>query len=121
MTTRTEYDLVVVGSGVNGMVCALLAAQQGLRVLLVEGYRSLGGGVRTEELTLPGFLHDVCSAVHPFGRCSPILRELHLEEEGLEWIDPTVPLAHPLLDQEAVLLHRDVARTAEELGRAGRV
>ena len=121
MTTRTEYDLVVVGSGVNGMVCALLAAQQGLRVLLIEGYRTLGGGVRTEELTLPGFLHDVCSAVHPFGRCSPILRDLKLEEEGLEWVDPAVPLAHPLLEQEAVLLHRDIARTAEELGRAGKV
>ena len=103
------------------MVCALLAAQQGLRVLLMEGYHSLGGGVRTEELTLPGFHHDVCSAVHPFGKCSPILRTLDLEGEGLEWIEPTVGLAHPLLDQEAVLLHREIKRTADELGRAGKV
>ena len=118
---NVEYDLAVVGSGINGMVCALLAAQQGLRVLLVESYRSLGGGVRTEELTLPGFRHDVCSAVHPFGRCSPILRELELEKEGLEWIDPTVPLAHPLLGEEAVLLHRDIDQTALELGRPGKL
>lgn len=116
-----DYDLTVVGSGVNGMVCALLAAQRGLRVLLVEGYRSLGGGVRTEELTLPGFKHDVCSAVHPFGRCSPVLRQLGLEEEGLEWVDPTAPLAHPLLGEEAVLLYKDVERTAAEIGRGGKL
>jgi phytoene dehydrogenase-like protein len=119
--SNVDYDLTVVGSGVNGMVCALLAAQRGLRVLLVEAYHSLGGGVRTEELTLPGFQHDVCSAVHPFGRCSPILRELGLENEGLEWVDPSVPLAHPLLGEEAVLLHSDIEETALELGRPGKV
>jgi phytoene dehydrogenase-like protein len=118
---NVEYDLTVVGSGVNGMVCALLAARRGLRVLLVEAYRSLGGGVRTEELTLPGFQHDVCSAVHPFGKCSPVLREIGLESEGLEWIDPPVPLAHPLLGEDAVLLHGDIETTARELGRSGKV
>ncbi|MFA5504619.1 MAG: NAD(P)/FAD-dependent oxidoreductase [Vulcanimicrobiota bacterium] len=116
-----QYDLIVVGSGVNGMVCALLAARQGLRVLLAEAYRSLGGGVRTEELTLPGFRHDVCAAVHPFGRCSPVLRSLELESEGLEWIDPPMPLAHPLPGEEAVLLHREIAKTAAELGPMGRI
>lgn len=102
------------------MVCALLAAQRGLSVALFESHHCLGGGVRTKELTLPGFHHDVCSAVHPFGRCSPILSSLELEKEGLEWIDPDVPVAHPLFDQEAVLLYRSVERTAEELGAGGK-
>jgi phytoene dehydrogenase-like protein len=103
------------------MVCALLAARHGLDVLLVEGHTSLGGGVRTKELTLPGFQHDVCSAVHPFGRCSPILRSLDLESEGLQWVDPEVPLAHPLLGEKSVLLYRSVEGTAAELGPFGRV
>lgn len=116
----TRYDLIVVGGAVNGMVCALLAAQQGLSVALFEAHHELGGGVRTKESTLPGFHHDVCSAVHPFGRCSPVLASLDLEKEGLEWIDAPVPAAHPLVNGEAVLLHRSVERTAEELGKGGR-
>lgn len=114
------YDVVVVGGGINGMVCALLAAQKGLKVLLLEAHSSMGGGVRTKELTLPDFRHDVCSAIHPFGRCSPVLRDLDLECEGLEWVDPEVPLAHPLLDGEAVLLHRSVEDTAAQMGRSGK-
>ncbi len=118
---QSKYDLVVVGSGVNGMVCALLAAQRGLSVLLTEGQASLGGGVRTRSLTLEGFRHDVCSAVHPFGRCSPVLRGLNLEAEGLEWIDPPAPVAHPMLGEDAVMLYRDLARTASEIGSMGGV
>lgn len=118
---QKKYDLIVVGSGVNGMVCALLGAQYGLDVLLLEGHESLGGGVRTKALTGEGFLHDVCSAVHPFGRCSPVLRSLSLETEGLEWVDPAAPVAHPLLDDDAILLYRDVDKTAQELGRGGRI
>ena len=116
---QSKYDLVVVGSGVNGMVCALLAAQRGMSVLLLEGQNSLGGGVRTRSLTLEGFHHDVCSAVHPFGRSSPVLRGLNLEDEGLEWVDPVAPVAHPMLGEEAVLLYQDLGRTAAELGPRG--
>lgn len=113
------YDVVVVGSGVNGMVAASLCAERGLSVLLLEGRESLGGGVRTEELTLPGFHHDVCSAIHPFGRSSPVLRSMGLERHGLEWIDPEVPLAHPIAGQPAVLLQRDIEATAESIGGRG--
>jgi phytoene dehydrogenase-like protein len=114
-----KYDVVVVGGGINGMVCALLAAERGLEVAILEGQPDLGGGVRTKELTLPGFHHDVCSAVHPFGRSSPVLRSLGLEDEGLEWVDPDVPLAHPLLGRDAVLLHRGIGETAADLGPRG--
>lgn len=113
------YDVVVIGSGVNGMVAASLCADRGLDVLLLEARSTLGGGVRTEELTLPGFRHDVCSAVHPFGRSSPVLAGLDLEQYGLEWVDPEVPLAHPLLGQPAVLLHNQVDQTAESIGGVG--
>ena len=112
------YDVVVVGSGVNGMVAASLCRDRGLRVLLLEGRSTLGGGVRTEELTLPGFRHDVCSAVHPFGRSSPVLQGMSLEEHGLSWVDPEVPVAHPLTGQPAVLLHRDIRETALSVGGA---
>ncbi len=108
---------MVVGAGVNGMVCALLAALDGYEVLLLEASSELGGGVRTRELTLPGFRHDICSTVHPFGRSSPVLRDLELEAEGLQWSDPPVPLAHPLLGEPAVLLERDIGKTAEQLER----
>lgn len=113
------YDVVVVGSGVNGMVAASLCRSRGLEVLLLEAQDTLGGGVRSKELTLPGFRHDVCSAVHPFGRSSPALRALELDRHGLEWIDPEVPLAHPLPGQPAVLLHQDLQATADSVGDAG--
>jgi phytoene dehydrogenase-like protein len=111
-----SYDVVVVGSGVNGMVAASLCRSRGLEVLLLESQDTLGGGVRTKELTEPGFFHDVCSAVHPFGRSSPVLVSLGLERYGLTWVDPDVPLAHPLHGEPAVLLHRDIEETAESIG-----
>lgn len=111
-----EYDAVVVGSGPNGLAAAALLARRGWRVLVAEAGDTPGGGARTRELTLPGFLHDVCSAVHPTGAASPCFQELDLEAEGLRWIHPEVPLAHPLDDGRAALLHRSLEETAEGLG-----
>jgi phytoene dehydrogenase-like protein len=111
-----SYDGVVVGSGPNGLSAAVCLARAGLSVALLEANETLGGGCRTAELTLPGFKHDVCSAVHPMAAGSPFFRELALEKFGLTWIQPTVPLAHPLQDNRAAVLHRAVRDTAGELG-----
>ena len=104
-------DAVVVGAGPNGLVAALTLARAGLAVHLVEASATVGGGARTSELTLPGFLHDVCSAVHPLARISPALRALRLEERGLTWIDPPIALAHPLDDGRAAVLVRSIDET----------
>jgi phytoene dehydrogenase-like protein len=114
------YDAVIVGSGPNGLVGAAVLADAGWRVLVVEAAGSAGGGLRTEELTLPGFAHDVCSSVHALALASPALRALRLEDDGLRWAHPQVPAAHPLDGRPAALLHRDPGRTAEGLGRDGR-
>lgn len=116
----SEYDAVVVGSGPNGLVGAVLLAESGRRVLVLEAEDRVGGGTRTEELTLPGFRHDVCSSVHPLAVSSPAFRSLGLEAEGLSWAHPPIPLAHPLDDEPAVLLERSVDATAAGLGRGGR-
>ena len=111
-----EYDAVVVGSGPNGLAAAITIAQAGRSVLLIEGKETLGGGTRSAELTLPGFLHDVCSCVYPMAVWSPFFRSLPLKERGLEWVQPAAPLAHPLDDGSAVILERSVEATAENLG-----
>jgi len=116
MPARVSYDAVVVGSGPNGLAAAIRLAQAGLSVLVIEANHTVGGGVRSAELTLPGFLHDICSAVHPLGLASPFFRQLGLEKHGLHWIQPKIPLAHPLDNGEAVVLQRSVADTAAELG-----
>ncbi len=117
MPSRLEYDAVVVGSGPNGLAAAITIAQEGRSVLILEAKDTIGGGTRTEELTLPGFRHDVCSAIHPLALTSPFFRSLDLEAHGLEWIHPPVPLAHPLDDGSAVLLERSLEATAEGLGQ----
>ena len=98
------YDAVVVGSGPNGLAAAITIARMGRSVLLLEARETIGGGTRTRELTLPGYRHDVCSAIHPLALASPFFRSLDLAVHGLTWIDPPIPLAHPLDDGSAVLL-----------------
>ena len=109
-------DVVVVGSGPNGLAAAVALAQAGASVHVLEGHAEIGGGTRTAELTRPGFLHDVCSAVHPMGVLSPYLRTLPLEEHGLKWLYPSASIAHPLDGEPAVLLRRSLEETANELG-----
>src|SRR3954466_8055368 len=110
-----DYDAVVVGSGPNGLAAAITLQQQGLSVLLLEGKDTIGGGLRTEELTLPGFLHDVCSAVHPLAAASPFFETLPLHNYGLEYIYPEFAAAHPFDDATAAILQKSVERTALSL------
>ena len=111
----TEYDAVVVGSGPNGLAAAITLARAGCSVLVCEANATIGGGARSAELTLPGFVHDVCSAVHPLAAGSPFFKTLPLERFGLEWIEPEIPLAHPLDNNFAACLLKDIDLTAEGL------
>ena len=109
-------DAVVVGTGPNGLAAAIELARAGLSVRVLEAANTVGGGTRSAELTLPGFAHDVCSAIHPLGVASPFLRSLPLEAHGLEWIEPPAALAHPFDDGTAVLLERSPDAAVESLG-----
>jgi phytoene dehydrogenase-like protein len=109
------HDAVIIGSGPNGLAAAVLLARSGASVLVLEAADEPGGGTRSAELTLPGFVHDRCSAVHPMAILSPWLRQLPLAEHGLRWIQPPASVAHPLDDQPAVLLRQSLADTAAEL------
>ena len=115
MPFQSAYDAVVVGSGPNGLAAAITIAEEGRSVIVLEAKETIGGGTRTEELTLPGFRHDVCSAIHPLALSSPFFQSLNLQHYGLEWIQPPVPLAHPLDDGPAVLLQRSLEETGRGL------
>lgn len=119
MSQESQYDAVIVGSGPNGLAAAVTLARAGRSVLVLEGKETVGGGTRTLEYTLPGFRHDVCSAVHPLGVGSPFFHDLPLHDHGLEWIFPELPLVH-LFEHHAVALHRSVDETAAGLGKDGK-
>lgn len=109
-------DAVVVGAGPNGLTAAVELARRGLSVAVFEARDAVGGGARTEELTLPGFRHDPCSAAHPLGISSPAFRDMPLERYGLEWLHAELPMAHPFPDGSAAVLSRSVAETAASFG-----
>ena len=111
-----KYDAVIIGSGPNGLAAGITLARAGKSVLVLEGKDTIGGGTRTAELTLPGFRHDICSALHPLGVASPFFGKLPLDQYGLEWITPAASLAHPLDDGTAVMVEGTVADTAANLG-----
>jgi phytoene dehydrogenase-like protein len=115
----TVHDAVVVGSGPNGLAAGVTIAAAGYSVKVVEAAGQVGGGTRSAALTLPGYLHDVCSTIHPLAVASPLLSSLPLERHGLRWIHPGAPAAHPLPDGTAVLLHRSLDDTAADLGEDG--
>ncbi len=110
---------IVVGSGPNGLACAVELARNGVEVTVLEAEETIGGGTRTSELTVPGLLHDDCSATHPMAAASPFLNSLDLGEHGLEWLWPEVSLAHPLDDGSAGVMVRSIEETARGLGEDG--
>ena len=113
---KRDYDAVVVGSGPNGLASAILMQQQGLSVLLIEGKDTIGGGMRSAELTLPGFTHDICSAVHPLAMASPFFKKLPLQNFGLKYLQPELAAAHPLDSGNAAVLYQSVKQTAAQFG-----
>jgi phytoene dehydrogenase-like protein len=112
-----DFDALVVGSGPNGLAAAITLQQAGLSVLLIEGKKTIGGGLRSGELTLPGFTHDICSAIHPLAAGSPFFTKLPLHEHGLEYIYPTLAAAHPFDDGNAAVLDKSLEHTAHMLGK----
>ena len=116
---RHAVDAVVVGSGPNGLAAAVELTRVGLSVRVLEAHDDIGGGTRTEELTLPGFRHDVCSAIHPLALASPFFDRFDLAARGVEFVQPEIPLAHPLDGGRAAVLHRSVDETAVGLGADG--
>ena len=114
---KRDYDAIVLGSGPNGLSAAILLQQQGLSVLIIEGKDVVGGGLSSAELTLPGFTHDVCSAIHPMALASPFFKTLPLADFGLEYLQPVLAAAHPFDDGTAAILDHSIQKTAEYLGR----
>jgi phytoene dehydrogenase-like protein len=114
-----QYDAVIIGSGPNGLAAAITLSRENLKVLVLESGNTIGGGLRSAELTLPGYTHDVCSAVHPLAYSSPFFKSLPLRDHGLEWIIPEVCIAHPLDDGSSVLLFKSLEETTSNLGQDG--
>lgn len=110
----TKYDAIIIGAGPNGLSAAITLAKQGYTTLVVEQHQQPGGGVRSEEGPLPGFYHDVCSAVFPMAVCSPFFQQLELGKYGVEWVQPDIPLAHPMDDGSAPgLFYQSIDQTVE--------
>lgn len=110
-------DAIVVGAGPNGLAAAITIARAGRSVMVLESADRVGGGTRSGELTLPGFVHDICSAIHPLAVASPCFRDLPLDKFGLHWIHADLPLAHPIADDRATAVYRSLETTAEQFGR----
>ena len=118
--SEKRYDVVVVGSGPNGLSAGIEFARRGLSVCVLEAKADIGGGARTLELTAPGFRSDVCSAIHPVGVVSPFFKTLPLERWGVEWVYPEVALAHPFDDGDAAQLLKSLEGTGATLGEDSR-
>jgi phytoene dehydrogenase-like protein len=114
---KTKHDVVVVGSGPNGFAAAITMQHAGLNVLLIEGKSILGGGMRSAALTLPGFTHDVCSAVHPLAADSPVFRQFNLDRFGLEYITPKYAVAHPFDNRSSITIQSSIEATAAQFGK----
>lgn len=117
--SKKDFDAIVVGSGPNGLSAAITLQKAGLSVLIVEAKPTIGGGMRTAELTLPGFKHDICSAIHPMAMGSPFFADLPLHEHGLEFVHAPLPAAHPFDNGKAAILSRSIKETAWSLGKDG--
>ncbi len=113
---KPDFDAVVVGSGPNGLAAAINLQREGYSTLLLESRDTIGGGLRSKELTLPGFVHDACSAIHPLAAGSPFFSTLPLKEHGLKFIYPEIPVAHPFATGDAAVVTRDIQETARLLG-----
>jgi len=116
---KSNYDAIIIGSGPNGVAAGIVLAQKGMSVLILEAQPTAGGGCRSAALTLPGYVHDICSSIHPLGIGSPFFRTLPLAKHGLKWIHPLSPYAQPFDGGKAVLVERDVIDTAHSLGADG--
>jgi phytoene dehydrogenase-like protein len=116
---ENAYDAVIVGSGPNGLAAAVVLSEAGRSVLVLEAKPTIGGGCRTEEATLPGYLHDICAAIHPMSLVSPLFKRLPLKDHGLRWAHAPIPLAHPFDDGSAAVLHRSLKATGATLGNDG--
>lgn len=114
-----QHDAVVIGSGPNGLAAAITLAEAGRSVRVLEANETVGGGCRSAELTLPGFVHDTCSAIHPLAKASPFFRSVPMASYGLDWIEPPIAMAHPFDDGTAAVLSRSLDETATSLGEDG--